>query len=321
MTPNDADRWFKSGANPKDKSGNLAVNRLNNPVLQRFPDATGSFSKETTFFMIGSCFARGLESVLNGKGFKVLSLTDEFSQWKTVNDKVKPIGATNRYNTGSILNDFCWAMDPDTPFPEEAYAPYKSGTFIDLHMNPQLPPASLDEIKARRAVWNKVTANLRNADVVTITLGLIEVWRDKQLDLICNTTPDGYVHRSNPGRFSFEILDYNDNLENLEKIHQLMAKYGKDGWRLVVTVSPVPLLRTFTNKDIIQANTYSKSVLRAAAEAFADRHDNVDYFPSYEIVMNSKKKITWTDDKRHIHGKFTQKIMEQFFSAYDMHAG
>jgi len=307
---------MKAGVDPADLSGNLAVNRLNNPVVQMFPSSSFSLSKNTSFFMIGSCFARGLEIILNKKGFKVFSLSDEFSQWKAINSDVKPIGATNRYNTGSILNDFRWALDPENPFPEEAYVVYKSDQFIDLHMSAQLPPTSLDDLKTRRAIWDNVTANLKDVDVITLTLGLVEVWKDNELGIFCNTTPDGYAQRSNPGRFSFETLDFRQNLENLEEIHRLTSKFGKPGQKIIVTVSPVPLARTYTSKDIILANTYSKSVLRAVTEEFVDAHENVDYFPSYEIALNSQRDLVWSEDKRHVQGPFAHKIMDQFLSAY-----
>lgn len=312
----DKHRWHKDGINTADENGDLAVNRLNNPVLQMFADPSASLSKNSSFFMIGSCFARGLESALTREGFEVLSLTDEFSRWRAINDKVKPVGVTNRYNTGSILNDFRWALDPERSFPEDAYVAYDSEKFIDLHMNPQLPPASIAELRERRKIWSNVTAKLKNVDVVTITLGLVEVWEDEKLNLICNTTPDGRVTRKNPGRFTFKTLGFAENLSNLKEIHHLMSMYGAPGHRIIVTVSPVPLARTFTRNDVIHANTYSKSVLRAVAEEFVDAYENVDYFPSYEIAMNSQHNLVWADDKRHVKGGFANMIMEQFTATY-----
>ncbi len=37
-------------------------------------------------------------------------------------------------------------------------------------------------------------------------------------------------------------------------------------YRLILTISPVPLSATFTPSDVAVANSYSKSVLRAAVE-------------------------------------------------------
>jgi len=39
--------------------------------------------------------------------------------------------------------------------------------------------------------------------------------------------------------------------------------------------------------NVLSATTYSKSVLRVAAEMMRRQHTNVHYFPSYEIIMGS----------------------------------
>lgn len=64
-------------------------------------------------------------------------------------------------------------------------------------------------------------------------------------------------------------------------------------------VSPVPLANTFRGCDIIAANTYSKSSLRAASEEFACSNENVDYLPVYESVMHSDRLAAWDLDLRH----------------------
>lgn len=53
----------------------------------------------------------------------------------------------------------------------------------------------------------------------------------------------------------------------------------------IFTVSPIPLNFTFTDNDIVVANKYSKSMLRASVEQFID-NKNIFYFPSFEIVQD-----------------------------------
>jgi hypothetical protein len=83
-----------------------------------------------------------------------------------------------------------------------------------------------------------------------------------------------------------------------------------------VTVSPVPLMATFSAEDIVIANTYSKSLLRTVAQEWANKHENVHYFPSYEIVQNSDPKVTWEEDRRHVKGQVVQHIMKLFLHNY-----
>ena len=81
------------------------------------------------------------------------------------------------------------------------------------------------------------------------------------------------------------------------------------------TVSPVPLNRTMTDQDILIANTYSKSTLRAVVGAIVDRHDNVFYVPSYERVMLSKDSSIWRPDLRHVVDDFVGTIASSFAAA------
>jgi hypothetical protein len=55
--------------------------------------------------------------------------------------------------------------------------------------------------------------------------------------------------------------------------------------------------------DIVVANTWAKSLLRAVAQEWALAHNNLDYFPSYEIVQNSDRAAAWERNLRHVRGR------------------
>jgi hypothetical protein len=112
------------------------------------------------------------------------------------------------------------------------------------------------------------------------------------------------------------LTTFAQNWSNLEALYELLARYGHPDVRIVVTVSPVPLMNTFSTMDIVVANTWAKSLLRAVAQEWASAHPNVDYFPSYEIVQNSDRAAVWEDDLRHVRGKGAQHIMELFLRKY-----
>jgi hypothetical protein len=263
------------------------------------------------YFMIGSCFARGLESVLAGNRYDVRSVSKEFDRFESAGVGT-PLGSTNRYNTGSILNEFAWALDPDRPFPENAIVDISDDLSFDPHMNPTLKIVDRATTLERRQIYTGVMREIANSDVIIITLGLVETWIDTEINAATNVAPDPRAIRRYPDRFVFKRLNYSENLENLESVHALLERYGKPGHKIVVTVSPVPLMTTFTLEDVVTANTYSKSTLRAVATEFVERHENVDYFPSYEIVMNSRSEAAWLEDKRHVRGEFAARIMNVF---------
>lgn len=304
---NPASTWFVEGK----RSGGAALygyDRVGSDFLKLRCTPRFSLPAAGAFFTMGSCFARGLENVLVGSGFDVRSVSREFDRFNH-NGIGTPLGVTNRYNTGSILNEFRWALDPASPFPEEAIVDVDDGLSVDPHMNPTLKLADRATTLERRNIYTGVTRELANADVIIITLGLVEAWYDTQLGLVANVTPDPRVVRKEPDRFVFKRLTYVENMENLEAIHSLLARFGKPGHKIVVTVSPVPLMTTFTNEDIIVANSYSKTTLRAAATDFVESHDNVDYFPSYEIVTNSDPAVAWLPDRRHVRHDLASQIM------------
>ena len=72
----------------------------------------------------------------------------------------------------------------------------------------------------------------------------------------------------------------------------------------------------------MEADTYSKSVLRAAVEEFQLLYDNVYYFPSFELVKSSNKEVAFMEDNRHVRDEFVQYIVSIFLlKCSDLKAG
>jgi len=160
-----------------------------------------------------------------------------------------------------------------------------------------------------------VTRRISQCRVVIITLGLVEVWRDNIANVFINRLiPD--MLRSYPDRYELHLTNFVENLSNLERIHGLLSQFGHEDVQIVVTVSPVPLQATFSGEDVVIANTYSKSLLRTVAQEWAAAHKNVHYFPSYEIVQNSDRSLTWEEDMRHVKGEVVRHIMRLFLHNY-----
>jgi hypothetical protein len=309
-------QWHNSARDLHEPDGKFAFQRLEKEIFQPFLNPRFKFPKQSKFFMIGSCFARGLEAALNGAGFQVKSLSKDLDQYLPDRPGVTALGATNRYNTASIYNEVLWALDPSAPFPEDALVDLDDGLCVDPHMTPVFSLADRDTTLARRNIFNAINKNLAEVDVVIVTLGLVEVWIDSALGLVTNVTPDPRLLRKHPNRFHFKRLNFQENFQMLENIHELLHRFGKPDHKIIVTTSPVPLSNTFENEDIVIANTYSKSALRTAATEWAEAHENIDYFPSYEIVMNSARRRAWMDDKRHVRGELAQFIMKLFVKNY-----
>lgn len=272
--------------------------------------------RDDKLFAIGSCFARGIEAALLGRKMNVLSAAPDFAAFETNNKEVTGLGFTNKYNTFSIYNELHWALDPGATFPKESIVDVGNGLYYDPHTNPTLQLVDLDETLRRRSIIQKVNAQIARCRVVIVTLGLVEVWRDTTADTFINTTPIPEALRNHPDRYEFHISSFSENFANVEKIHALLEEFGHPDTQIIVTVSPVPLMATFSSEDVVVANCYSKSMLRTVAQEWAATHGNVHYFPSYEIVQNSDRATTWQADLRHVQGNVVTHIMNTFLNHY-----
>lgn len=306
-------RWTKPGIDPRDASGPYACQRLHRRRFSAGLRPAFRISRQDRLFAIGSCFARGIESAFKAHGFQVESAASDFDQFRTRDGHpVTALGFTNKYTTHSMLNELSWALDPAAKFPEASLVDLDARHCIDPHINPTLEVTDRAGTLERRRIMQQVNARVRDCRVVFITLGLVEVWYDREAGVHLNTTPTREMRERFPSRYQPLTTDYPQNLENLQKLHALLSQRGHPELQMVVTTSPVPLNATFSDQDVVVANTYSKATLRAVAQDFAARHGNVQYFPSYEIVMNSQRESAWEDDLRHIRGAMTQHVMDQF---------
>ncbi|MEP6955978.1 MAG: GSCFA domain-containing protein [Chthoniobacterales bacterium] len=309
-------RWYHKEAAADEAEGKFAFQRLRSVFFT--PSLTPKFQirRSDKLFAIGSCFARGIEKALQARKFEVLSAAPDFDSFTTIGPQVTGLGFTNKYNTFSIANELKWALDPVEAFPEESILDLSGGVSYDPHTNPVLPPADRAETLRRRSILRQVNARIASCRVVVMTLGLVEVWRDLETNTFINTTPPPEAIARYPRRYEFHVSNFAENLSNLETIHGLLSRFGHRETQIVTTVSPVPLMATFSDQDIVIANTYSKSLLRTAAQEWAAAHDNVHYFPSYEIVMNSARDAAWLEDLRHVQGRLVNHIMDLFVRDY-----
>src|SRR5437588_3294904 len=278
---NEERTWYKSSADPDDLAGKYAFQRLRHTWFAPKIDPKFKLRRDDKFYAIGSCFARGLENSLAGRQIAVESAAPEFAELQATNGEESGLGFTNKYNTYSILNELRWALDPDAEFPRDSIVPLTKTTWFDPHTNPTLAFVDLEETLQRRTLMQTVTKRITDCRGVIVTLGLAEVWRDTKANVFVNRTPIPSLFKSDPDRYEFQLSSFADNWANLEAIYELLTRYGHPDFRIIVTVSPVPLMDTFSTLDIVVANAWAKSLLRAVAQEWAMTHPNVDYFPSY----------------------------------------
>ena len=149
-----------------------------------------------------------------------------------------------------------------------------------------------------------------------MTLGLSELWFDALTRTYLNKTPPRMLVAQQPERFELHLLDFAETMHSLEETVALLGKHARPDQRILLTVSPVPLSATHTGQDVLVVNSYSKSVLRTAAEHIAARHGHVDYFPSYESVTMSERQEAWNEDMVHVQAPLIQMNVQRMIEAY-----
>ena len=263
-------------------------------------------------FTIGSCFARNIERHLRRLGYK--TPTHEYVPRELIG--VPLDGFMNKFTPHSMLNEVRWALAPeDAPDPELALVPQRDGSFLDAQLMSKIA-VSHPRGKERRQEIISVFRRIRECRVTIITLGLVEAWYDKEAELYLNRSVPKETADLEPGRFELHVLDYNELYASTRQLIELILERGHADGRIVLTVSPVPLTATFTDKDVMTANMYSKSVLRAVAEHIVREFDAVDYFPSYESVMLSERELTWLDDLVHVRDEIISLNVARMAVAY-----
>jgi hypothetical protein len=168
-------------------------------------------------------------------------------------------------------------------------------------------------LASRAAADEAADAVFRGADVVVVTLGLIETWRSRATGNTIRQIPHPAVFEDMAPEF--HRLTVSEMLDDLERIRTVVR--DQFGAELVVTTSPVPLHTTFTALDVRIANTESKSRIRAAVSEFLDRHPDVHYFHSYEMVVTAERQSDYfRDDGRHVHRHAVRYIISEFLRLF-----
>lgn len=192
------------------------------------------------------------------------------------------------------------------------------GRFRDA-FRPTIEPDGLDsaeEVLAHRADHLRaVRRMLESASVFVFTFGLTEAWVDAGSGDVYPTFP-GVFDTYDPDRHVFRNFRTSEIVEDFLETRRLIHGVNPD-MRFILTVSPVPLIATATDSHVLTATTASKSILRAAVQELYELCDDVDYFPSYEIISAPWSKGRFFEaDQRNVTEDGVRAVMRVFFEQH-----
>jgi hypothetical protein len=194
----------------------------------------------------------------------------------------------------------------------------QGGRYFDA-LRPAVEPAGLDspeEVLAhRRDHLARVGRVLRQADLLVFTFGLTEAWLHRESGTVFPTAPETIAGQFDPAKYEFRNFGFHDVVGDFTQVREVL-KSQNPKLRFLLTVSPVPLTATASSDHVLVATIASKSILRAAAGLLRDTFEDVDYFPSYEIIATPFLGRFYDSNLRSVSSEGVETVMRVFFASH-----
>lgn len=266
---------------------------------------------------VGSCFAANLVPFLERAGLRYLR-TERLADWLGI--APEPLGYGrysaaygNVYTARQLLQLLRRSCGRFTPVedrwcePDRVVDPYRPGLRYAARTEAEFEPLTAQHLRLTREAF-------AGADVLIVTLGLTEAWiaRDGAVFPACPGTVAG---RFDPARHRFVEFSCAEVTEDLSAFVTELRTLNPRV-RMILTVSPVPLVATMGGRHVLEASTHAKAVLRVAAESVARSSVDVIYFPAYEIVTGPQAPDAFfADDRRSVSPEGVGAVMRAFLAA------
>jgi hypothetical protein len=272
----------------------------------------------------GSCFAQHIARKLSNSGFNYF-VTETAPPGMPRETAVAMNFGTysarfgNLYTARQLKQLWMQAMEGVELGLAPWHAPDTEG-YIDP-LRPQIQPtpfadvASLDH--SRRLHLECCRKMFSELDVFVFTLGLTESWIDTKSGAALPLAPGVAGGVWDNSAYNFVNFKVNEVIDDMNYVISGLRSLNPNA-KVILTVSPVPLIATYEPRHVLCSTVYSKSVLRVAAEELAGLHKGyVDYFPSFEIITGPATAGKYFEgDLRSISPLGVNHVMRTFFRHY-----
>lgn len=279
-----------------------------------------SLKKSERVATAGSCFAQHIGHNLERRGAAFMNcepapdfITDTATA-RRFGYGVFSCRYGNIYTSRQLVQLFDEAFGRRTPA-EVVWT--KDERFFDA-MRPGVNPvghSDADTVLAmRRAHLSAVRKMFEEVDLFVFTMGLTEGWEATGDGTMYPMAPGTACGQFDPQKYRFHNLRYGEIMEDMTAFRDRLKEVNPTA-RILLTVSPVPLMATASEDHVLVASSYSKSVLRAVAGDMAEDHEDVFYFPSYEIISTHPFRGGFFEpDLREVNRFGVDLVMDHFFS-------
>jgi hypothetical protein len=153
------------------------------------------------------------------------------------------------------------------------------------------------------------------SDIFVFTLGLTETWESLEDGAVFPVCPGCGAGEYDPSRYRFKNFSATEVINDMGQFMDKLRSVNPNV-KVILTVSPVPLIATMEDRSVVVSTCYSKAALRVAAEETA-RLPDVAYFPSFEIVTsNYSQGSFFADDWREVREDGVDQVMRLFLKHY-----
>ncbi len=265
----------------------VGVNGVPEFVLKGWAPEAPLITPDTQITAFGSCFAHNISNWLSKRHFRVLNKAEDAKRAYIV------AFGEGMVNSFVIRQQFEWAWEGKV-FDQPLWHGYDAQEY---GYDPQVQAET-------KRIFDET-------DVFILTFGLSEVWYDEPTgNVFWRTIPkDAY----DPERHKFRVSSVEENEENIRAIYALIRKHRPDA-KIIITLSPIPLIATFRDNSCLTSNAVSKAVLRVAIDnVMRDLGEEgaIFYWPSYELVTDVLS-LPYKPDRRHPYTDTLDYIMTLF---------
>jgi hypothetical protein len=284
--------------------------------LTDVPFLVGPHDKVAT---AGSCFAQNIANALRASGFHYFvaeagpaGLPEEERHAR--NYGVYSARYGNIYTTRQLLQLFDRAYGALHPSIDVWTRP--DGRYADP-FRPQIEPNGFDSPEAlrddRARHLGAVRRMFEELDIFVFTFGLTETWLHKAHGAALPLAP-GVAGGEFDANYEFRNMRASEVVADFLAFVDRLRGVNPQA-KIIVTVSPVPLIATYVDRHVLVSNCYSKAALRVACDEIAAARRDISYFPSYEIVMANAHRY-FAEDQRSVTPSGVQNVMRVFFAHY-----
>ena len=282
-----------------------------------------NISPETKIATAGSCFAQHISRHLKKNGYNLLDVeAPPPGLAANLHQKFGFSMYSARYgNIYTVRQLLQLAQEAAGKFKPQNFIWEKEGKYYDA-LRPAVEPEGLESAEEviihRKFHISRVRELFESFDLFIFTLGLTEMWVHKESGTVFPTAPGTLAGEFDENLYEFKNAEFGEIINDFNEFQNVLRKIRRDKpFRVLLTVSPVPLTATASGKHVLNSNMYSKSILRAVAGQLHEKRENIDYFPSYEIVTNPRMHSTaFSDNLRSVRDEAIQTIMNHFFSEH-----